>query len=593
MCGIFGYLGKSDAAPILIKGLKKQEYRGYDSAGIALNCDDNSLYVVKKAGRVSQLERAVDFSVKSCCGIAHTRWATHGKPSDENSHPHTSGDIAVVHNGIIENYQYLKDKLKNKGYKFNSDTDTEVIAKLIDSKYSSGTELIDAVLYAVNKLEGSFAIAVIARGVNEIICARKNSPLIVGFAKSGYYIASDIPALLEYTKKVHILKSGEVLQIKEDRAELTDFYGNKLKTEIKNIEAESSDSELSGFESYMLKEIYEIPASVNRTVTSNKDITDFLKNKKFNHIYIIGCGTAYNAGRAAESYIENWSKIKVTSSLASEFRYDTRLCDKNSLAVFITQSGETADTLEALKAAKECGAYCLAITNVENSSITHIADKSLFTKAGPEIAVASTKAYCCQVALLTLFAAGFAKAGGNNELFDEVCSELLLETNRISEYLEKQNVSILAEKYKDTKSVFFIGRGRDYPLAEEGSLKFKEITYISSEGYAAGELKHGTIALMDKNALVVAIVTKSDMVDKIVNAVCEVRARGAKVVVLSTLEVEARFKDISDDVIIVNGGKFPTIAAVVPLQLFAYYTAKIKGLDADKPRNLAKSVTVE
>ena len=592
MCGIFGYIGNADALPILIKGLKKQEYRGYDSAGVAVNLDKGGIYLSKREGKVAELEKSIDYSKTSHCGIAHTRWATHGKPSGVNSHPHTSGKIAVVHNGIIENYQYLKEKLKRKGYTFQSETDTEVIAKLIDSKFSD--DLTEAVLYAVNKLEGSFAIAVICEGKNEIVCARKNSPLIVGFGVGEYFIASDIPAILEYTKNVHILKSGEVMRLNFDKAELMDFYGNALEPEVFNVNSDSSESSLCGYESYMLKEIYEIPNAIKKTITAHREnILDSSIIKNANNVYIIGCGTAYNAGRAVVGLIEKWAKIRTLSVLASEFRYDSRLADKNTICIFITQSGETADTLEALKVAKACGAYCLAVTNVENSSITHIADKTVYTSAGPEIAVASTKAYCCQVAVATLIAANLADIKTGSEIYKEVYNELLLETNKISEFLENQEISKLSEKYKSIGSVFFIGRGTDHPLAEEGSLKLKEITYIPSEGYAAGELKHGTIALMDKKALVIAIVNQEELIDKMVNAVCEVKARGAKVIVLSTLNVKNRFQDICDDMILLGGGKLPTIFAVVPLQLFAYYMAKIKGLDADKPRNLAKSVTVE
>ena len=605
MCGIVGYIGTKKAVPILIDGLSKLEYRGYDSAGIA-TLENNEILVTKDKGRVKNLEYLFEnINTTSTVGIAHTRWATHGKPSKVNSHPHldNSNKIAVVHNGIIENYAEIKQFLIDNGYKFLSDTDTEVIPNLI-SYYNKSNNLLQSVSLACKDLKGSFAIEVLCDDYpDRIIAAKKDSPLVIGSSKDANYIASDIPAILSYTKDFYLLKDNEIAEIYSNKINFYDINLNSISKKIEKIDWDASAIEKNGYEDFMLKEIHEQPKSIRETIgfKLNKEKVE-LENINFtkeflssiNKIFIVACGTAMHAGLAVKPTLENLCKIPVEVDVASEFRYRNPLIDSKTLAIFISQSGETADTISALKLAKEKGATTLALSNVIGSSITREADIFIYTHAGPEIAVASTKAYTAQVVLLNILAIYFAEIleSSDKKLIEEFKKDLLELSNNIDDILKNdKNIIKIAKDIYLKDDMFFLGRGIDYTVAMEGSLKLKEISYIHSEAYAAGELKHGPIALIDDGFPVISIVTDEILTPKTISNIQEVISRGAKTIVITDDELNKSFNYV---IKIPKTNKYLSpILSVIPLQLLAYYISKEKGLDVDKPRNLAKSVTVE
>ena len=605
MCGIVGYVGTKKAVPVLIDGLKKLEYRGYDSAGIA-TLEENKITIIKDKGRVNNLEELLrNSNIESTIGIAHTRWATHGKPSKVNSHPHldNSGKISVVHNGIIENYSDIKKFLMDNEYKFVSDTDTEVIPNLINYYYNSNT-LLEAISLACKDLKGSFAIEVLCSDFpDKIIVAKKDSPLVIGSTNDSNYIASDIPAILSYTKDFYLLEDNEIAEIYSDEINFYNFNLEKLIKNIEKITWDASSIEKNGYDDFMLKEIHEQPKSIRETIgfklsndrveLENINFTkEFLSN--INKIYIVACGTAMHAGLAVKPTIENLCKIPVEVDVASEFRYRNPLIDNKTLSIFISQSGETADTISALKLAKEKGATTLALSNVIGSSITREADIYIYTHAGPEIAVASTKAYTAQVVLLNILAIYFAEVleSVDSKLLKEMKKDLLELPNKLEDVLkDDKDIIKIAKDIYQKEDIFFLGRGIDYPVAMEGSLKLKEISYIHSESYAAGELKHGPIALIDEGFPVISIITDEVLAEKTISNIQEVISRGAKTIVITNEDINKSFDYI---IKIPKTNKFLSpVLSVIPLQLLSYYVAKEKGLDVDKPRNLAKSVTVE
>jgi len=605
MCGIVGYIGTNKAVPILLDGLKKLEYRGYDSAGIA-TLENNKITITKDKGRVSNLEDLLkDIDSKSTIGIAHTRWATHGKPSKVNSHPHldNSKKISVVHNGIIENYSDIKKFLMDNGYKFISETDTEVIPNLINYYYKSN-DLLTAVSLACKDLKGSFALEILCKDyTDKIIIAKKDSPLVIGVSKNGNYIASDIPAILSYTKDFYLLEDNEIVEVYADKLNFYNFNLEFITKKMESISWDASSIEKNGYEDFMLKEIHEQPVAIRETIgfkLSNDKIKldelnfdkDFLSN--INKIFIIACGTAMHAGLATKTLFEHFCNIPVEVEVASEFRYRNPIINEKTLAIFISQSGETADTIQALKLAKSKGATTVAFSNVIGSSITREADYCLYTHAGPEIAVASTKAYTSQVVLLNILALYFAEILGivDQKIINKLKHELLELPNKIDEVLniEKETKNIAKNIYFKNNA-FFLGRGIDYPVAMEGSLKLKEISYIHSEAYAAGELKHGPIALIDNKFPVIGLITDEDLSAKTISNMQEVISRGAETIVITNKNLNKNFDYI---IKIPNVNKYLSpVVSVVPLQLLSYYIAKEKELDVDKPRNLAKSVTVE
>ena len=613
MCGIVGYIGAKKACPILIDGLLKLEYRGYDSSGIS-TIEDGYISNMKDKGRVKNLYNldGID-NLVGTVGIAHTRWATHGKPAKENSHPHmdNSKTFSVVHNGIIENYQELRTSLQNDGYTFLSNTDTETIPNLIHRYYSNDKNhdekrFLRAVSSCCKDLKGSYAIEVICKDYPDmIIVARKDSPLVIGAGNNENYVASDIPAVLSYTKNFYLLNDGDIVEIYKDKINFYNSDLQKVEKELKNIEWDATASEKDGYPDYMLKEIYEQPRSVRETIGSrlkqneNVNFDDICITKDYlesiNKIYLVACGTAMHAGLAIKPMFEKLCKIPVTVDIASEFRYREPLIDNKTLCIYISQSGETADTIAALKLSKEYGAKTIAISNVIGSSITREADYTIYTHAGPEIAVASTKAYTSQVTLLALLAIHFAEILdiSDKSLLKNIKDEILLLPEKIQKILD--NVTTI-EKFAKTISnehdVFFLGRGNDYTVALEAALKLKEISYIHAEAYAAGELKHGPIALIENGITVVGIITDPNLVGKTVSNIQEVITRGAKTFIVTNQDLE---QGNYDEVIKIPNTHplISQILSVVPLQLFAYYISKEKGLDVDKPRNLAKSVTVE
>ena len=605
MCGIVGYIGNTKAVPILLNGLEKLEYRGYDSAGISI-LENNEILVTKDKGRVKNLKDLLkNTNFTSNVGIAHTRWATHGKPSKENSHPHmdNSKTFSVVHNGIIENYEDIKNFLMDNGYKFLSDTDTEVIPNLISYYYKSN-DLLHSVSLACKDLKGSYAIEVLCKEYpNKLIIAKKDSPLVIGNTADSKYIASDIPAILNYTKDFYLLKDNEIVEVYANKL---NFYNINLEPIEKNIETISWDAssiEKNGYDDFMLKEINEQPNAIRETIGFKLDkeqieldninlSKEYLSN--INKIFIVACGTAMHAGLAVKNNFEKLCNIPVEVDVASEFRYRNPIINKNTLAIFISQSGETADTIQALKLAKEKGATTLAISNVIGSSITREADIYLYTHAGPEIAVASTKAYTCQVVLLNIIAIYIAEVLKTTDLklINELKKELSVLPNKIDIILkDTSTIKKIAQDIYSASDIFFLGRGIDYPVAMEGSLKLKEISYIHSEAYAAGELKHGPIALIDNNFPVISIITDDILAPKSISNIEEVMSRGAKTIVVTNEDLNKKFNYIIKIPIVSK--YFSPILSVIPLQLLAYYISKEKGLDVDKPRNLAKSVTVE
>ena len=604
MCGIVGYIGTKKAVPVLIKGLLSLEYRGYDSSGICV-LENNSLEVVKDKGRVKNLEEnPILNTLNGNIGIAHTRWATHGIPSKENAHPHldNSKTFAVVHNGIIENYTDLRNFLENKGYTLISQTDTEVIPNLISYYYSLENDILKAIAKTIKDLKGSYAIEVISPLLkNKIIVARKDSPLVIGIGNGENFIASDIPAVLNYTNKFYFLDDLEISVISKNSIEFYDIDLNKVEKDIKDIEWDCASSEKNGFEDYMLKEIFEQPTSIMETIGSRlkpneKCYFDDLKIdlKDINRIYIVACGTAMHAGIAAKYAFEHFCKIPVEVDMASEFRYRNPLIDKHTLCIFISQSGETADTIAALKLAKSLGSKTLAVVNVIGSSITRVADYTIYTHAGPEIAVASTKAYTAQVVLLNILAVYFAEIlGYSSKELEDFKMEILELPDKVKIILEDTSkIQEFAKEVYSQKDMFFIGRNTDYAVSMEASLKLKEISYIHSEAYAAGELKHGPIALIENGTTVVGIATNPNLVEKTISNLEEVITRGANVMIVTNQELPNINSKLNIEVPKCNPMLSP-ILSVIPLQLFSYYIAKNKGLDVDKPRNLAKSVTVE
>ena len=612
MCGIVGYIGTKKATPILINGLQRLEYRGYDSAGIS-TIEKDGLSIMKDKGRVKNLYSldGID-TLEGTIGIAHTRWATHGKPSKENSHPHqdNSKSFSVVHNGIIENYNELRKFLSDNGYTFYSETDTEVIPNLIHYYYSKDNnndteKLLRAVQKAVLDLKGSFAIEVISKyDKDNMIVVRKDSPLVIGTSEDENYISSDIPAILSFTRDFYLLNDLEFVVLSRNSAKFYDKDLNAIEKDTKTIEWNASAAEKDGYEDYMLKEIHEQPVAIRETIGSKLsenapisfDELNFTKDylSSLNKIYIVACGTAMHAGLAGKNAIEKLCKIPTEVDIASEFRYRDPIIDDKTLCIFISQSGETADTIAALKLSKEKGAKTLAVTNVIGSSITREADYSIYTHAGPEIAVASTKAYTSQVVMLNILALYFAEILGSiDSKLNDLKKDILELPRKIEETFKAcENIEDFAKEIYQEHDVFFLGRGIDETVAKEGSLKLKEISYIHSESYAAGELKHGPIALIENGITVISIMTDSKLVEKTVSNIQEVITRGAKTLVITNQNVDAKMFDKT--IVIPETNPFISpILSVVPLQLFAYYIAKEKGLDVDKPRNLAKSVTVE
>lgn len=607
MCGIVGYVGTEQCTDILITALKRLEYRGYDSAGIAV-FSNNKIKTVKAKGKISEgLEEKLreDGKPSGTCGIGHTRWATHGEPSDVNSHPIGNGRVSIVHNGIIENYRELKAFLTEHGYGFESETDTETVAKLLDYYYSG--DPVDAISKAMKDIEGAYALGIIFRDFpDRIFAIRKESPLIVGKGKGENFIASDVTAILDRTKDYYLLEPDEIAVVKKDKVKFLDSHGFEIEKEMKTADWDISAAQKGGYEHFMLKEIHEQPQAVKNTLSPrikngmpcfDECGLDDEKLSGYKHIFIIGCGSAMHAGMVGKYVIEELSRCPVIVDIASEFRYRNPLLSKDDLCVIISQSGETADTLAALKLANEIGADTLAIVNVVGSSIAREAKMVMYTNAGPEISVCSTKAYAVQTAFMYLLAFRFALAKG--AINEERCKELTSELMGIPELIEKcienkAQYQFVASKLINASSLLYIGRGLDYALSMEGSLKLKEISYIHSESYAAGELKHGTISLIDRDTPVIAVATQSALAEKTASNVKEVKSRGAKVIMVcrENDSVEKESVDYKVGLPSVNDLLMPLVT-IVPLQMIAYYTAVLLGRDVDMPRNLAKSVTVE
>ena len=604
MCGIIGFVGETDAPRIIIDGLKKLEYRGYDSAGLAV-LNNNKLQLAKAKGRVADLEaKVLDKKLTGRLGIGHTRWATHGQPSEANSHPHTNQaqTIAVVHNGIIENYQELKTKLLKQGVKFRSQTDTEVVAHLID-QYMTG-DLLEAVAQAVRQLQGSFALGVISSlAPNCLIGVRKESPLVVGVTDSQTMLASDVAPILSLSKQVYYLEDGDIVKIDEVGVAFFDFNLKPLKRQLTTITWDADAVTKGGFKHFTLKEIHEQPEAVKKTISPrldasgqiNLEIFDKIKPKAIKRIEIIGCGTAYHAGLYGKKLLENLANIPVEAIVASEYRYQKNFTDKHTLVIAVSQSGETADTLGALKKAKQAGAQTLAITNVVGSSITRLADAVVYTWAGPEIGVCSTKAYTTQLAIFALLALDLAKRREqiSADFYQLTIDNLTNLPAKLTQILENQTIySKIAKAIAHQTSAFYIGRGMDAYLAMEGALKLKEISYIHTEAFPAGELKHGTIALIAPKTPVIVIATEPTLFDKIKSNIEELKARGAQIILISKSAELAKLADFTIEIPTVDLVESALVVAL-PMQLLAYYTADALGQDVDKPRNLAKSVTVE
>ena len=607
MCGIVGFTGEHQAAPILLDGLAKLEYRGYDSAGIAVRDGDADVEVIKAKGRLKVLaEKTNDGeTVKGTCGIGHTRWATHGEPSENNAHPHKSddGNVVAVHNGIIENYQELKDKLVRKGYTFYSETDTEVAVKLVDYYYKKyeGTP-VDAINHALVRIRGSYALAMMFQDYpEEIYVARKDSPMILGVANGESYIGSDVPAILKYTRDVYYIGNQEMARVRKGEITFYNLDGDEIEKELKTVEWDAEAAEKAGYEHFMIKEIHEQPKAVSDTLNSVvKDGAIDLSEeeiKEISQIYIVACGSAYHVGVAAQYVMEDLARIPVRVELASEFRYRNPILDPKGLVIIISQSGETADSLAALRESKKQGVKTLGIVNVIGSSIAREADNVFYTLAGPEIAVATTKAYSTQLIATYTLAIQFAKIRGQitEEQYTGYIEELKTIPDKISRIIEdKERLQWFASKQVNAKDIFFIGRGIDYAISLEGSLKMKEISYIHSEAYAAGELKHGTISLIEDGTLVIGVLTQPALYEKTLSNMVECKSRGAYLMGLTTfghynIEENADFSVYIPK----TDPHFATSLAVIPLQLLGYYVSVAKGLDVDKPRNLAKSVTVE
>ncbi|MDE6662279.1 MAG: glutamine--fructose-6-phosphate transaminase (isomerizing) [Lachnospiraceae bacterium] len=608
MCGIVGYIGTKQAAPIILDGLSKLEYRGYDSAGMAIY-DGEKINIRKSVGRLKILENLTHGgeNMPGLCGIGHTRWATHGAPSDTNAHPHfnTEETIVVVHNGIIENYIQLRNKLINKGYKFVSETDTEVLAHLLDYYYKGNP--LEAVTKVLHRVEGSYALGIVfADCPDQIFAARKDSPLVIGQSDEGCFIASDVPAILKYTRKVYYVDNYEVVRLRNDHMHFYTVDEEEIKKEPVTIDWDANAAEKAGYEHFMLKEMYEQPKTVSDTLSPRVKGNDIVieelnmtddELKAIRKIHIVACGSAYHAGMTGKYALEGLARIPVEVDLASEFRYRDPILEEGAMVIVISQSGETADTLAALREAKARGCKVLGIVNVVGSSIAREADNVMYTWAGPEIAVATTKAYSAQLIALYLLAIKLGKVRGkiSEEDFTSLLGDLKCLPDQIELLLNnKLKIQKFANRYIGAKDIFFIGRGIDYAISLEGSLKLKEISYIHSEAYAAGELKHGTISLIEEGTLVTAVATQPALYAKTISNMVEVKARGAFVLAV-TCEGNTEIEKAADYVIYIPETN-PYLAnslAIIPLQLFGYYVAVGKGCDVDKPRNLAKSVTVE
>lgn len=610
MCGIVGYIGFEDASEFMLDGLSKLEYRGYDSAGIAVLGANNVIKVQKKVGRLANLQEIVKEDPNpGHVGIGHTRWATHGRPSDMNAHPHTDakGLFAVVHNGIVENYLPIKEELIKKGYEFKSETDTEVVAHLLADLYDGDFE--GTVRRVLQRIEGSYSLVILcADDPSRIICSKKDNPLVIGLGKGENFIASDIPAIINHTRDTYILNDGEIAVVTKDSVRVSDLEGNLINKKVYHVTWNAEAAEKGGFEHFMLKEIYEQPKAIRDTLTGriSKDNKEVVFEElgwepadvaSVNRILITACGTAYHAGLVAKYYIEQLARIPVEVDIASEYRYRDPLTDKNTLAIVISQSGETSDTLAALKEAKRRGARSLAVTNVVGSSIAREANQVIYTWAGPEIAVASTKAYTTQLVALLLLAVYIGKLNGKLDaaLAEKILTDLHELPNLCNEIFETvDDIKAFARNYGFREDAFFLGRSIDYAVAMEGSLKLKEISYIHAEAYAGGELKHGTLALIEEGVPVIALATQEDVREKMMSNIKEVKARDAIVIGLGLAGDTEISKYVDHTIFVPRSDKFTApILAVVPLQLLAYYAAITRGTDVDKPRNLAKSVTVE
>ena len=612
MCGIVGFTGHRQAAPVLLDGLSKLEYRGYDSAGLAVQQPGGTAMIVKAKGRLKVLADKTEqgATMPGTCGVGHTRWATHGEPSELNAHPHESDDglVVGVHNGIIENYQELKEKLLRKGYTFYSGTDTEVAIKLVDYYYKKYAHTpVDAINHAMVRMRGSYALALMFKDYpEEIYAARKDSPMVIGIADGESYLASDVPAILKYTRNVYYIGNLELARLQKGKVTFFNLDGDEIQKDLVEITWNAEAAEKAGFEHFMMKEIHEQPKAVRDTLNSilHDGVIDLQtmglteeEMRDTQQIYMIGCGSAYHVGVAAQYAVEDLAQVPVRVELASEFRYRRLLVGEKTLVVIISQSGETADSLAALRAAKEHGAKTLAIVNVVGSSIAREADHVLYTLAGPEIAVATTKAYSTQLAATYVLALAFAQARGTvtAEEFKKLTAELAAIPEKIEKLLEhKERIQWFASKRANMEHAFFIGRGLDYAAGLEGSLKMKEISYIHSEAYPAGELKHGTISLIEEDTLVIGLLTQQALYEKTLSNLLECKSRGAYLMAL-TMEGNYSIEDSADFVIYIpkTDSHFAPSLAVIPLQLLGYYLSVSKGLDVDKPRNLAKSVTVE
>lgn len=612
MCGIVGFAGSRQAAPILLDGLSKLEYRGYDSAGLAVRNGNSKTEIVKAKGRLKELLEKTDNgqSLVGTCGIGHTRWATHGDPSEENAHPHKSddGNVIAVHNGIIENYQELKDKLLHKGYQFYSSTDTEAAVKLIDYYYKKyeGTP-VDALSHAMVRIRGSYALAVMFQDYpEEIYVARKDSPMILGVSDGESYLASDVPAILKYTRQVYYIGNLEIARLQKGNITFYNLDGEEIQKELKEIQWDAESAEKAGFEHFMMKEIHEQPKAIRDTLHSvlkngELDLTEIGLTEEaiqnISQIYIVACGSAWHAGMVAQYVIEDLARIPVRVELASEFRYRRPILNPKGLVIVISQSGETADSLAALREAKEQGIPTLAIVNVVGSSIAREADYVFYTMAGPEIAVATTKAYSAQLMAGYVLALSFAYIREiiSEEKYQAYLQELTALPDKIGKIIEnKERIQWFASKQAAAQDIFFIGRGLDYAVSLEGSLKLKEISYIHSEAYAAGELKHGTISLIEDGTLVIGVLTQPELYEKTISNMVECKSRGAYLMAVTSYG-NYSIEDTADFVVYIpkTDPHFTPSLAVIPLQLLGYYVSVAKGLDVDKPRNLAKSVTVE
>ena len=612
MCGIVGFIGNKQAAPILLDGLSKLEYRGYDSAGIAVRAGSDKVKVVKAKGRLQGLIDKTDGgrAVIGTCGIGHTRWATHGEPSEINAHPHSSDDSNVVgvHNGIIENYQELKTKLVKKGYEFYSSTDTEVAVKLVDYYYKKYEHTpVDAINHAMVRIRGSYALALMfAEYPNEIYVARKDSPMIIGVSDGNCYVASDVPAILKYARNVYYIGNMEIGRLADGKAVFYNLDGEEITKDLVEIKWDAEAAEKGGYEHFMMKEIHEQPKAILDTMNSKIkdgkiDLSDVGLSEKdikeIGQIYIVACGSAYHTGVVTQYVMEDLARVPVRVELAPEFRYRNPILQPNDLVIVVSQSGETADTLAGLRLAKEQGVRTLGIVNVVGSSIAREADNVFYTLAGPEISVATTKAYSAQLIAGYLLAIEFGKVRGqlSKEQYQQYIEELQTLPEKINKIIEnKERIQWFASKWANATDIFFVGRGIDYAICLEGSLKLKEISYIHSEAYAAGELKHGTISLIEDGVLVIGSLTQNDLYEKTVSNMVECKSRGASLMGLTTFG-NYSMEDTADFVVYVpkTDPHFAASLAVVPLQLLGYYVSVARGLDVDKPRNLAKSVTVE